>query len=156
MCGELLRSRVSVGLRLLILVFAGFAGLASGLALDYYGICPIIKRIWTPAWTLYSTGWCCLILATLYLVVDVLKWRWWTFPFVVVGVNSIAIYCMGQLLPRWTAATLQTHFGRDVFADFGWGYIPGGFLPTVTACLVGLVFWLICLWMYRQKIFIRI
>ena len=61
MCGELMRSRFSAGKRLLILTGAGLAGIAVGLALDVTGVCPIVKRIWTPSWTLYSTGWCCLI-----------------------------------------------------------------------------------------------
>jgi predicted acyltransferase len=130
-----------------------------------------VKRIWTPSWALFSTGWCCLILATLYLVVDVARWRWWTFPLVVVGMNSIAIYCMSILLPAWTAQTWRTHFGPTVFQDIGSGIhylfnpeLSGADLkalgelyrPTVQAVLVGLTFWLVCLWMYRRKIFLRI
>jgi predicted acyltransferase len=156
MCGELLRSRFSSGKRLLILTGAGLASIGVGLLLDVTGICPLVKRIWTPSWALYSTGWCVLILATLYAVVDVLHWRWWTFPLVVVGVNSIAIYCMSMMLKPWTARTLETHFGKDVFKDFGLGYIPPEFAPTVQAVLVGMVFWLACLWMYRNKVFVRI
>ncbi len=154
MCGELMRSRARPENRLRILLTAGLAGIGAGLLLDYYGICPLVKRIWTPSWTLYSTGWCCLILAGLYAVVDVLRWRWWTFPLVVVGVNSIAIYVMSMLMKGWAADTLRTHFGRRIFSL--WGTVPAEFIPMVQACLVGLTFWLACLWMYRQKIFVRI
>ncbi|HXJ44669.1 MAG TPA: DUF5009 domain-containing protein, partial [Bryobacteraceae bacterium] len=42
---------------------AGVAGIALGLALHYSGICPVVKRIWTPAWTLASGGACFLLLA---------------------------------------------------------------------------------------------
>jgi predicted acyltransferase len=86
--------------------------------------------------------------------VDVLRWRWWTFPLVVVGVNSIAIYCMSMLLKNWAGATLRTHFGPAIFV--GWGTIDKYYLPMVLATLVGLLFWLACLWMYRNKIFVRI
>lgn len=151
MCGELLRNRTTPRQKLAILTAAGVAGIVLALLLHAAGICPIVKRIWTPAWTLYSTGICCLILAGLYAVVDVLRFKAWTWPLMIVGVNSIAIYCMGQLLKPWTARTLQTHLGPDIFNLAGplWE-------PAVKACLIGLCFWLACWWMYRQKIFIRI
>ena len=157
MCGELLRWSRSAVSKLAFLLLGGMLGLSAGMLLDRTGVCPIVKRIWTPAWTLYSTGWCCLILATLFTVVDVLKLRFWTFPFVVVGVNSIAIYCMGQLLKPWTERTLQIHLGDDIFSRVTvWLGLDPAFLPMVQLTMIGLVFWLICLWMYRQKIFIRI
>jgi heparan-alpha-glucosaminide N-acetyltransferase len=167
MCGELLRSRLPSWKKLLLLILGGVVGLLSGYFLDQLGICPLVKRIWTPSWALFSTGWCCLILAGLYGVVDVLAWRWWTWPLVVVGVNSIAIYCMSQLLKPWVSRTYKTHFGSDVFTNIGTSisqlFSPEQadnlgrlYQPTVEAVLVGLVFWLVCWWMYRQKIFIRI
>jgi predicted acyltransferase len=119
MCGELLRSRQSPKRRLLILIGGGLAGLAVGLLLDVTGVCPLVKRLWTPSWALYSTGWCCLILAALYGLADVLQSRWWTFPLVVVGVNSIAIYCMSMLLKPWAAGTWRTHLGPDLFLAWG-------------------------------------
>lgn len=150
MCGELLRSGRTSQRKLAILIAAGLGGLAAGVVWSWLG-CPLVKRIWTPSWALYSTGWCCLILAALYAMIDIRKWRAWSFPLVVVGMNSIAIYCMGILLPSWTARTLQTHFSEGLFKVFG-----AANAPFVQATLVGLVFWTICLWMYRRKIFLRI
>jgi predicted acyltransferase len=151
MCGELLRSQRRAGWKLLILVGGGLAGLAIGQLLNTTGVCPIVKRIWTPSWALFSTGWCCLILAALYGVIDVAGYRRWAFPLVVVGMNSIAMYCMGMLLKPWTERTLQTHLGQNVFQLLGTMYEP-----MVQSTMIGLVFWFVCLWMYRQKIFVRI
>jgi predicted acyltransferase len=157
MSGQLLRSNRSSTSKMAFLFLAGILGIAGGLLLDRTGVCPLVKRIWTPSWTLFSTGWCCVILGTLFTVVDVLKLRFWTFPFVVVGVNSIAIYCMGQLLKPWTERTLQIHLGDDIFSRVtAWLGLDAAYLPMVQLTMIGLVFWLICLWMYRQKIFIRI
>ena len=150
MCGELLRSPRPPRRKMNTLLVAGVAGIAAGLALDAFGI-PLVKRIWTPAWALYSTGWCCLILAALYAIIDLRQWRAWSFPLVVVGMNSIAIYCMGLLLRPWTAKTLQTHLGEDIFKFLG-----ADNAPFLQATMVGLVFWLVCWWMYRRKIFLRI
>jgi len=65
--------------------------------------------------------------------------------------NSIAIYAMGMLLKPWTAKTLQTHLGNDLFQILG-----AANAPAVQATFTGLVFWFICFWMYRRKIFLRI
>ena len=150
MCGELLRSRREPRRILAILIVAGIGGILAGVIWSWLGV-PMVKRIWTPSWALYSTGWCVLILAALYAVVDIRKWRGWTFPLLVVGMNSIAIYCLHMTLAGWTAKTLQTHLGADVFKVFG-----ATNAPIVQATLVGLVFWLVCWWMYRRKIFLRI
>jgi predicted acyltransferase len=152
MAGELLRSGHSAGRKLTLLVGLGSLGLVAGLALDLTGVCPIVKRIWTPSWAVFSTGWCCLILASLYAIIDVGGWKAWAWPLAVVGMNSIAMYCMSMTLKSWTGRMLQTHFGQDLFvAPFGPLYEP-----MVRYTLVGLVFWLVCWWMYRQKIFVRI
>ena len=151
MCGELLRSSRSQKEKLKILALAGASGLVAGQLMNVTGLCPIVKRIWTPSWAIFSTGWCCLILAALYGIVDVMRIRRWTFPLVVVGMNSIAIYSMAQLLKPWAGKTLKIHLGQDVFHFLGEANAP-----FVQYNLIGLMFWLICFWMYRQKIFVRI
>ncbi len=151
MCGELLRSGRSGRRKLEILVLAGICGLAVGQLLHLTGICPIVKRIWTPSWAIFSAGWCCLILAALYGIIDVLQFGRWTYPLVVVGVNSIAMYCMSHQLKPWVGRTLKMYLGQDIFQMLGSGYEP-----MLQSTMIGLVFWLICYWMYRRKIFIRV
>lgn len=149
-CGEVLRCDWRENRRLLVLAGLGASALVSGWILTQLGI-PLIKRIWTPSWALFSSGWCCLILAVLYGIIDVAGWRRWSFFLVVVGMNSIAIYVMGQLLRGWTLGQLKIHFGRT------WPDALGpDFVPMLSDTAVGLVFWLVCWWMARQKIFIRI
>ncbi|MDA1016338.1 MAG: DUF5009 domain-containing protein [Planctomycetota bacterium] len=161
MCGELLRTNRTAGHKLAALLVAGFFGLGVGYLLNISGACPLVKRLWTPSWALFSTGCCCLILGGLYLVVDVMKLRRWSFPLVVVGMNSIAIYCMSMSLKSWTAKQLQTHFGQDLFLlktswfDYS-SQVDAAYSPTVQSVMVGLVFWLVCFYMYRNKLFIRL
>ena len=148
---------IQEGRKLLILFLAGLGGIGIGYLLCVTGVCPLIKRIWTPSWALFSTGICCWILASLYLLIDlsgltknkVLKF--FVLPLTVVGMNSIAIYSMEMVLRNWTGETIQKHFGADSFLIFGDLYEP-----MVRYTLIGFVFWLVCLWMYRQKIFVRI
>lgn len=152
-CGEVLRQRILFSTKLFGLIVIGGVSLGLGLYLESLG-CPIVKRIWTPSWALYSSGICCWILAVLFVVIDGLRLRRWSFPLLVVGMNSIAIYVMGQLLRPWTSGMLSTHFGKGLFTLYGFADVR--YQPTIEACLVGLCFWLACWWMYRHRIFIRI
>jgi heparan-alpha-glucosaminide N-acetyltransferase len=133
--------------KLRTLLLAGAVGVSLGLVLDA-SICPIVKRIWTPSWTIYSTGYACWMLAAFYAVIDIAEFRRWSFPLAVVGMNSIAIYLMAQLMKPFVASTLRTHFGPEIFS--------GPYGPLSRAASTLLVFWLICFWMYRQKIFVKI
>jgi heparan-alpha-glucosaminide N-acetyltransferase len=184
MAGEWLRTGRSKSRKLLGLVVAGLFCLAVGLVIDHtiwpdwlaagaeklaaalglsgspffertWTLCPIVKRIWTPSWAVFSTGWTLLMLAAFFWVIDMVGWRRWSFPLVVVGMNSIAMYCMAQLMKGWVRGTLKTHFGQDIFTG-----PPGSFLgtygPIVDAAAILFVLWLVCLWMYRQKVFVRI
>ena len=133
------------------LVTAGVCGLVLGALLGWLGICPVVKRIWTPSWVLFSGGWCLLLLAAFYAMIDVAGWKRWVFPLVVVGMNSIAAYCLDHVAGGFIAGSLSTHVADRVFEILGTAYEP---LMRGAAEL--LVFWLILFWMYRRKIFLRI
>ena len=106
-----LRSAAQAGEESLILFGAGALRLAIGLVLNYT-VCPSVKRIWTPSWAIYSSGWTFWMLAGFFLIIDVLGFRLWAFPLVVVGMNSMAMYLMSQLLKPWIRQTLTRHIGR--------------------------------------------
>ncbi len=57
-------------------------------------------------------------------------------------------------LKPWTARQLQTHLGKDIFTFYGG--IDAAFAPTIQAVMVGLVFWLVCYYLYRNQFFIRV
>jgi predicted acyltransferase len=154
LAGELLQSGQSAWRKFGWLVLAGAAAVGAGWALDHWGLCPIVKRIWTPSWTLFSVGWVLLTLASFYAVVDILGFRRWTFPFIVVGMNSILIYVMAELLDNWFLGRVRTHFGTEVFTL--WGLVPAIYTPLVQGISLLVIMWLVCFWCYRQKIFIRI
>lgn len=132
-------------------VMAGAIGLVAGKALGELGICPVVKRIWTPSWTLFSGGWCFLFLAAFYWVIDVRGKRNWSFPLLVIGMNSIAAYCMAHLFDGFISKALRTHLGPSAFKAFG-----GPYEPLLHGAGVLLVLWLLLFWMYRRKLFLRI
>jgi heparan-alpha-glucosaminide N-acetyltransferase len=125
--------------------------LLAGAALSWLGICPVVKRIWTPSWVLFSGGWCFLFLAGFYSLMDIWNHKKWAFPLVVIGMNSIAAYCIDHLCEDFIRENLTTNLGKHFYDLFGQAYAPLFF-----GALTLLVFWLLLFWMYRRKIFLRI
>ena len=170
MTGSLLRGPRSLGAKFRRLLWTGALCLAVGLAVDPtmwpvqiagadWNYCPIVKRIWTPSWAVFSTGWTLWMLAGFFGVIEIWGWKKWAFPFVVVGMNSIAMYCFAQLLTGWIRATWKTHLTTldQMLGTFSVPWLYDSWVgPILLQCLVLATMWLFCYVMYRQKIFIRL
>ncbi|MBZ2179477.1 MAG: DUF5009 domain-containing protein [Acidobacteria bacterium] len=133
------------------LAAAGAAGVAAGLLLHVAGVCPIVKRIWTPAWTLFSGGLCFLLLAGFSWVIDAKGYRRWAFPLVVIGMNSIAAYLIAHLWEEFVISSFRIHLGAGFFEFAG-----AGMAPFWRGAAVLAVFYWVLLWMYRRKLFLKV
>jgi len=149
--GAWLKSSRTTGEKLKGLVVSGVALTVAGLLLQWLHVCPIVKRIWTSSYTLYSGGLILLILAGFYAAIERRGWKRWSFPLMVIGANSIAIYVMSWTMEHFVSESLATHLGRAPFLLLG-----PPFEPVLRGIAVLLVFWWILHWMYRKKIFIKI
>jgi heparan-alpha-glucosaminide N-acetyltransferase len=138
-----------VPLRWLMVTGAGLV--AAGVLLHVVGINPVVKRIWTPAWTLFSGGLCFLLLAAFSWVIDVKGYRRWAFPLVVIGLNSIAAYLIAHLWEHFISSSFKTHLGQGIFETFG-----AGPAPFVEGVAVLSIYWLTLYWMYQRKLFLKI
>ncbi len=74
---------------------AGIAAMAIGSLWDL--AFPINKSLWTSSYAWFMGGAGAVGLAACYWIVDVKGWRWWTKPFVVLGVNAIALFVLAGL-----------------------------------------------------------
>jgi heparan-alpha-glucosaminide N-acetyltransferase len=145
------RADLQLWAKILWLVVAGLIAIGLGYGLGELGICPVVKRIWTPSWVLYSGGICFLMLAAFFVVIDVGRLRILAFPLIVIGMNSIAAYCMAHLIDDFLAHNLKTHLGQATFRAFGTEYES-----LFQGVAILLLLWLILFWMYRRKIFLRV
>ncbi len=132
-------------------MIAAAALMAAGLVLHFTGVCPIVKRIWTPSWTLWSGGVCFVFLTAFSWIVDVKGNQKLAFPLVVVGMNSIAAYLIAHLWEDFVLNSFRIHLGVRVLNAFG-----TALEPFVLGVLAMAAYWLILYWMYRKRIFIRI
>jgi heparan-alpha-glucosaminide N-acetyltransferase len=127
-----------------IILCLGLAWLVS-----YMGLCPIVKRIWTPTWVLWSGGICLAFLYVFHLVCDVGGFKGWAFPLTVIGANSIAAYVMSFA----TVPFLRNRI--DSWLGFLWKS-SGIYAPHILGLTVLMIVWLILFWMHRRKLYIRL
>lgn len=132
-------------------LLAGAAFCAAGLLLHFAGICPIVKRIWTPSWTLFSGGVCFFFLAAFSWFVDIRKHHRFAFPLVVVGMNSIAAYVIAELARGFVEQSYKTILDTAKLNVIG--ARPENFIIAV---LTLSTYWLALFWMFRKRIFVRI
>jgi predicted acyltransferase len=159
--GFWLRAPVSGGTKALVMAAAGIAAMAIGLAWDL--VFPINTNLWTSsyAWFMGGAGAGCL--AACYWLIDVKGWRWWTKPFVVLGVNAIALFVLAGLSAKTLLLVKMTGpAGKQIslytFIYRSW-YEPLA-APKNASLLFALsylvVLYLVLWIMYRRRIFLKV
>jgi len=144
--GLLMQRDDTHGHRMKILAGAAAAAFAGGWALSAAN--PMVKRLWTASFTLFSTGWVLVMLLAFYWMVEIRGWRRPVFPLVVVGMNSIFIYSVSIVLSGWLDRAVGVFTGR-----FQW---IGALAPVAQATAVVVVMWYLCYWLYQRRIFFKI
>jgi len=152
LAGNILNSSVTARKKLNNFVLLGICLILIGILLQVSGINPIVKRIWTPAWTIFSGGICFLFLALFYGLIDMKDRRKGTFFLMVIGVNSIAAYVIADGgMRNMINDSLFIHLGRNFHEIIGPAYAT-----LISGGLVLFFEWLILYWMYKKKLFIKI
>lgn len=158
---DLLRNKeLSEQKRLLIMVAAGAA--MTGISLLWNLTLPFNKTVWTPSYILLMGGLGTLVLALLYIVIDLYRIQKWAFPLYVFGSNAIVAYVVPILVKVLILQVVTIDMGNGpvslqqaaitaLIASLGlqlgsWSY---------TALYI-LVWWLILLILYKKKWFIRV
>jgi predicted acyltransferase len=145
LAGLWLRSDRSGSRKTAGLAAAGLAGVIIGYLWGL--IFPIIKIIWTSSYTLFSGGFCLLLLALFYWIIDVKGYRKWTIFFVIIGVNPITIYFLQRFVDFG---------GIAEFFFSGLAAHAGLVAPLVIPLGVLAIKWLLLLFLYRHKIFFKV
>lgn len=100
--GRVLRQDASNAARAAKLVGGGIA--TAGCGLIWANWLPLSKPLWTGPFVLLTSGLAAVILAAIYVVVDVGGLRAWARPFVWLGVNALAIYFLSEVVGHLQAA----------------------------------------------------
>jgi predicted acyltransferase len=159
--GLWLRAPVSGGPRALVMAAAGIAAMAIGSLWDL--ALPINKNLWTSSYAWFAGGAGAVCLAACHWAIDVKGWRWWTKPFVVLGVNAIALFVIAGLSAKTLLLVkVADAAGREISL---YAYIYRTWCEPVAApknaslafALGYLVVLYAVLWaMYRRRIFLKV
>lgn len=130
----------------------------AGVLLAY--ACPISKKLWTPTFALTTCGIGSTLLALMTWAIDKrhLTGRITEF-FHVFGVNPLALYVLSDLIlipysiiPFFGKQTLQQVVFKDVFSSF----LPLPWASLLWACFCVMTCWVVGLWLYKKKIYIKL
>jgi predicted acyltransferase len=129
------------------LLLAALLLILLGLAWDT--VFPINKRLWTSSFVLFVGGYSIAFFALFYLIIDVLGWKSWTFPFLLIGMNSIVIYMAMEGLVNFPYTADFIFGGLINLADHHWH-------PLLKAVSVILIEFGFLYFLYRNKLFLKV
>jgi predicted acyltransferase len=109
---------------------------------------PINKHLWTSSFILLTGGLGFLTFALFYWVIDIRKFRSWTFFFMVIGMNSLTIYLAYRLIDFGFTSRL---FFEGLYSNMAEKWHPV-FQNLGALALV----WVFLYVLYRMKIFVKI
>jgi predicted acyltransferase len=157
LAGQWIRQGPPAAVRARGLAAAGLAGIALGLLWDRWF--PINKPLWTSSYAVFTAGAALLALAACYWAIEIRRWRWWTAPFAVLGVNALAVFFLSTLLARiltWIQVAgiggrpraLHAVLFDVLFAP--WAAPP---LASLAWAAANVLFWLGAMWpLFRRNI----
>ncbi|MEM2921621.1 MAG: heparan-alpha-glucosaminide N-acetyltransferase domain-containing protein, partial [Candidatus Bathyarchaeia archaeon] len=143
------------------LLALGAACIVAGLLWDSWF--PINKNLWTSSYVLLTCGIAMVLLHTIRYLIEVRGFVRWSRPFMILGMNSIAVYVLSELtdiglsnstfkLADGRKTSVKTFIYESFFAHWA-GPLNGSLLYAI----VYLIFLLwIAVLLYRRRIFIRI
>ena len=160
--GQLIGTPKSNDAKVAEMFFWGFILLTLGWI--WSAVFPINKPIWTSSYAVFMSGLGMIVLAACYWLIDIKGSTWWAKPFVIFGVNALALFVgsgmMGRVLnmvPGDTGAdgkliSLKTALYEGIFAPLT---SPMNASLLFAVCFIGL--WLFLMWLlYRKQIFIKV
>lgn len=138
----------------------GWLAILAGLAWGLWF--PINKNLWTSSYVLFTTGAAMVILALCYWLIDIKDHTRWAQPFVVFGVNAIAVFVLSGLMAR-LMIFIQVPAGDETIPLKSWIYehlFAPWASPTNASLAYAVVYvaiwWALMALLYRRRIFIKV
>lgn len=124
---------------------------------------PINKPLWTSSYVVYTAGLALCFLGFCYWLIDIKGYRKWAQPFVIFGVNALALFVGSGLLGRVLSLVKVGEIDGKTVSLQQWIF-TNIFLPVASPINASLLyavsfigFWLFLMWLlYRKKIYVKI
>jgi predicted acyltransferase len=153
MIGQLLMNSRTIKFKVANIAVAGLIALVAGVALDQFGITPMLKWISTSSFVLVTGGITMLIMAASFLWIDGLDHRRGLKFFTIVGMNSIFIYLFFIFIgDKWLNGYMEVLVG---------GLLELAGVPMIVGIAISCLFvfaleWGLCYYLYKKKLFFKI
>ena len=108
---------------------------------------PVIKKIWTGSMTLLSSGYCFLLMALFYYIVDYKGWKKYTQWLKVYGMNSIVAYMLAMCVNF-------SCIGHSLF--HGLEQYLGEYYQVLLSISNAAIIYAILYYMFKKQIFLRV
>lgn len=152
----------SPGRRISLLFLFGALLVIAGILLDNW--IPINKNLWTPSYALFMSGLAVLTFLFCHFLLEIRRWTLWSRPFLVLGLNAIAVYFLSSALAKFLvlfqisgdnglSRSLKSHIFESLFS----GLLPGA--PASLLYSLGyLALWIMLIYvsLHRRGIIIKI
>lgn len=141
---------IMTGVSLFLILFGWLLSGGNGwIELHWPAAVPMVKRLMTGTFVFTSVGWTLLVFTYFYLIMEGFPMRGWALPLVVFGRNALFLFVSFTLV-RETAAKLALLVLPSAPA------LALTLRPLFVELIVILLFWLVCLWLYRRQIFFKV
>jgi predicted acyltransferase len=161
LAGRLLRFQLELRKSLKPLFLFGLSLVAVGMLFDHW--LPINKNLWTVSFAFFMSGLATLEFWMLFWIVDVKGWRGWSKPFVIYGMNAIAVFVLSGIVGRLlglihvtesngTAVSLQGFIFEHVFAPVASPRNASLLFAFAMVLFLFAIAWLL----YRRRWFLRV
>lgn len=114
---------------------------------------PLNKHIWTSSFVLVTGGYSAILLGLFHIVIDVWKRRSWCLPFVWIGTNAITIYLAHNLV---SFRNIANRFAGGDVREYLNTQVAQGLGDLLIAAIVLALSFLLCWFLYRKRIFLRL
>ena len=108
---------------------------------------PVIKKLWTSSMVLVSSGYCFLLMALFYYIIDYKGWKKYTEWLKVYGMNSIVAYMLAMCV-NFSCIGHSLFHGLEQYM----GAYYQVWITLSNAVIVYLILW----WMYKKYIFLKV
>ena len=161
LCGHWLRREKDNYEKVAEIFFFGVVLTAIGWAWDFWF--PINKSLWTSSYVVYTAGLALCFLAFCYWLIDIKGYRRWAKPFVIFGVNALALFVLSGLMAKALGLIKVAGADGKTISLQKWIF-DSIFLPIASPVNASLMFavsfvllWLFQMWLlYRKRIYIKV
>ncbi len=143
------------------LFFFGIVLVALGWAWNFYF--PFNKSLWTSSYVIYTSGLALCFLGFCYWLIDITGYKRWSKPFVIFGVNALALFVFSGLMARFLGmAKITASDGQQIslqkwIFDTFFLFIASPINASLMYATCFILSWLFLMWLlYRKKVYIKV